>query len=155
MQTAIGPDGAVLYVIAAAPDQLPPVAKRDLEQAWEVARSGAAGPPRRFRFAPADAAPVELLLNDPDAAAWAAAIDAVADLATPRGISLCLRLLALVTLMSRAGWLRRWFTLRRGQAEIDGALLRAAALAPLNAAGGFDETALRALLPATAGREAG
>ncbi len=112
-------------------------------------RPAPAVPLRRRRRA------VELFINDTDAAAWAAAVDAVADLGTPRGISLCLRLLALVTLMSHAEWVRRWFVLRRGDAEINGALLQAAALAPLNEAGGFDETALRALLPQAAEREAG
>ncbi len=164
VRTVIGENGAVLHVIATPPGQLPPVAKRDLEQAWEAARAGAAGPPRLFRFAPAGTAPagtapagtapVELFLNDSDAAAWAAAVDAVADLGTPRGISICLRLLALVALMGRADWVRPWFVLRRGGAEIDGGLLQAAALAPLNEVGGFDETALRALLPQAAAREA-
>ena len=155
MRTAIGQNGTVLHVIAAAPARLPVVGKRDLEQAWEAARARSAGPPRAFRFAPPGAAPVELLLNDTDAASWAAAVDAVADLATPRGLSICLRLLALVELMSRAGWARQWFSLRAGEAEIAGALLQAAALAPLNEAGGFDEPALRALLPRAAAREAG
>ena len=68
-------------------------------------------------------------------------------LTTPHGVSVCLRLLALVALMAQAGWARPWFALAPGGAEIRPELLQAAALAPLTDSGGFDETALRALLP--------
>jgi hypothetical protein len=150
VRTTVGPDGAVLHLIAAPPATLPAVTKRDLEQAWEAAQSGQAGlnaPPRGFRFARPAGAPIELMLNDRDAAAWAVAVDGIANLSTPHGVSLCLRLLGLVELMSRAGWARAWFSLSRAGAEIAPALLQAAALSPLNEAGGFDEPALRALLP--------
>jgi len=60
-----------------------------------------------------------------------------------------LRLLALVALMAQAAWLRDWFEISRGGAILKPALLQAAALSPLTQSGGFDETALRALLPHT------
>ncbi len=148
--TAYGPAGEVLHVLSVPPPTLPSVTKRDLEQAWEAAQAAGAAPlppARGFRFARVAGEPVELILHDPDAAAWAAAVDRVADLSTMRGVSLCLRLLGLVELMGRAGWARAWFTLDRGGADIAPALLLAAALAPLNETGGFDEPALQALLP--------
>jgi len=150
VRTTFGPDGEVLHLVAVPPAGLPTVTKRDLEQAWEAAQSGSAGiaaPPRGFRFARPAGVPVELILNDRDAAAWAVAVDGIADLSTAHGVSLCLRLLSLVELMSRAAWARAWFTLGRAGAEIAPALLQAAALAPLDDSGGFDETGLRALLP--------
>jgi hypothetical protein len=150
VRTRFGPDGEVLHLVATPPAALPAVTKRDLEQAWEAAQQGSAGnaaPPRGFSFARPDDTPVELVLNDRDAAAWAVAVDRIADLSTLHGVSLCLRLLGLVELMSRAAWARAWFTLSRAGTEIAPALLQAAALVPLNEAGGFDEPALRALLP--------
>jgi hypothetical protein len=152
VETAYGPHGEVLHSLAWLPDRLPPVTKRDMERAWDAARaeSTVAAPLRGFRFARPEGAPVELYLNDPDASAWAGAVDRAADLSTTHGVSLCLRLLALVDAMGRLDWLRGWFSFAPGGAEIKPALLQAAALAPLNEAGGFDETALRALLPAAA-----
>ena len=137
------PDGSIVRLIPYAPDQLPPVQKRDIEMAWELAKAVRhPGPKQIFRFCSLD-----LVIADPDAAAWAQAVDATASLATPHGLSLCLRLLALVALMAEPILLRGWFSLSRGGATLSPALLQAAALAPLNASGGFDETALRALLP--------
>jgi hypothetical protein len=147
IDVAAGPRGEVLHLVGAAPDALPAVTKRDLEQAWEAAHEGGGdGPQRGFRFA-GPGEPVVLILDDPDAASWAAAVDRIASLSTAHGVSLCLRLLGLVELMTRAAWARPWFSLSRHGAEIRSALLQAAALSPLNGQGGFDETALRALLP--------
>jgi hypothetical protein len=137
------PDGSIVRLIPCAPDHLPPVQKRDIEMAWELAQAVRhPGPKQIFRFCALD-----LVIADPDAAAWAQAVDGTANLATPHGLSLCLRLLALVALMAAQSWVRDWFTLARGGAIIKPALLQAAALAPLNPSGSFDETALRALLP--------
>jgi hypothetical protein len=119
-----------------------------LEQAWEAAGLSSAAPPRFFRFATAEGPPVELLLQDSDAAAWAAAVERSAGLSTPYGISVCLRLLALVALMAEAVWARGWFVLGRDGAEVRPELWHAAALVTLTDSGGFDETDLRALLPA-------
>ncbi len=156
VRTATGPGGEVLHVLDAPAPALPAVTKRDIEQAWEAARAvrGAIPPARGFRFTRSAGPPVELLLRDRDAAAWAAAVDGIADLSTPRGVSLCLRLLGLVELMGRAAWVRAWFRLDRAGAEIAPALMQAAALSPLTESGGFDEGALRALLPAQAAETA-
>jgi hypothetical protein len=144
------PDGGVLHVLTRPASALPPVAKRDLEQAWEVAQGVRVSAPaaRSFRFGPEPA--VELRVGDRDAASWVAAVEGSIGLATPHGVSVCLRLLALVALMAQARWARGWFALERNGANIRSELWQAAALAPLNDAGGFDETALRALLPQTA-----
>jgi hypothetical protein len=138
----------VLHLIYAPPSCLPTVTRQDLERAWDAAGSSSPAPPRLFRFAGADGPPVELLLQDRDAAAWAASVERSAGLATPYGISICLRLLALVALMAEAGWAHAWFVLCRDGAKIRPELWHAAALATLNDSGGFDETDLRALLPA-------
>ena len=109
----------MLHLLDAPPQALPSVTKRDIEQAWEAAQGVAARtvPPRGFHFpAAAPGAPLALTLHDKDAAAWAAAVDEIADLSTPRGVSLCLRLLGLIELMGRAGWVRAWFSLDPGGA---------------------------------------
>jgi len=149
VKVLVGQRGEVVHSLSHLPDALPPVTRRDLEMAWEAAHAGAetSAPPRAFRFAQPEAAPVQLVLNDPDAAAWALAVDGIADLATAHGVSLCLRLLALVALMARAEWMRPWFALDRSGLNFDPALLQAAAISPLSRSGDFDETALRALLP--------
>jgi len=138
----------MVHFISASASALPSVTKRDLEQAWELAQAcGVPAPPAR-RFCFNAELPVEIMLADDDASAWVAAVERAAGLETPHGVSLCLRLLALVALMAQASWARAWFTLGRGGAEIRPELLQAAALAPLTESGSFDETALRALLPA-------
>ncbi|MBR0659251.1 hypothetical protein GWK15_01545 [Roseomonas oryzicola] len=129
---------------------MPPVAPRDLEAAWDRARAAAAaerwGAPRRLLFRRPDGSAQEMLLADADAACWAEAVDAAHDLGTMGGLSLCLRLLALVEVMTRARWLRGLFAMTSEGIEIDPALLRAAAAMPLDAAARFDETGLRRLL---------
>ncbi len=89
---------------------------------------------------------VAIVLRDPDARAWAASVDRIADLSTPHGISLCLRLLGLVALIGDATWLAPYVTIRRDGAALDTALLAAAATTRLTAAGGLDENQMRALL---------
>ncbi len=152
IRTQTSRSGTKYHLVPHDAAALPAVTKRDLEQAWEAAREAAlaAAPPARhvFRFARDEAPPLDLALNDKDAASWAGAVDRVADLSTAHGISVCLRLLALVELMGSTPWARAWFTLNRAGLEFHPALLQAAALSPLTDTGGFAETALRALLPA-------
>ena len=64
------------------------------------------------------------------------------------GLSLCLRLLALVDLLARARWADGFCQVRRGGAELHPALLRAAASAELTNDARFDETRFRACLTA-------
>ncbi len=155
IRTEFGPDGEILHLVPHAAASLPTVTKRDLEQAWEASRAAAMAPSqpgrdaaiRLIRFTQSERPPLDLLLNDPDAASWAAAIGRLVDFSTGHGISVCLRLLALVELMGRAAWTRPWFTLTRAGLDFHPSLLQAAALSPLTETGGFVETALRALLP--------
>jgi hypothetical protein len=70
---------------------------------------------------------------------------------TSYGLSLCLRLLALVDLIARAPWAAGFCVLgrgRRGTAELHPALLRAASSPPLTAEARFDESCFRARLAA-------
>jgi hypothetical protein len=150
-----GRGGEVLYLLREPPSVLPLVSKRDLEQAWEAAGCVTAlGPARVFCFKLPDAPPLELRVADRDASAWVAAVEQSIGLGTARGVSVCLRLLALVALMAQAGWARDWFAVSRAGARIRPELLHAAAMVRLNATGGFDETALRALLPGEMARGA-
>jgi len=144
-----GPGGITLHLVPRLPPALPCVTARDLEQAWEATQPATFAPPRAFRFD--GPVPLELRLADPDAAAWVAAVERSVGLGTLHGVSVCLRLLALIALMARAAWARDWFTLARDGAVIRPELLRAAASAPLNEGGGFDETALQALMPCSSG----
>lgn len=133
---------------------------RDLERAWYAAREAAIaadwGVTRGFRFRGADGSVVDLALADRDAACWAGAVDGTVGLSSSYGLSVCLRLLALVDLLARADWAAPFCRLEPDGAELDGTLLRAAAAAPLNADLRFEEAPFRARLdrPALAPPEA-
>ena len=151
-------DGTLTYRVAMPPEALPPVRPRDLDAAWQRARAAARaanwGTLRLFRFERADGGHTDLALADPDAACWAEAADHVAPLASAYGLSLCLRLLALVALMaeasrSAANWTVPFFTLRRDGADIAPTLLAAAAQASLTREALFDPETLRARLATT------
>jgi hypothetical protein len=141
-------DGALTYLIGVAPEALPPVRPRDLAAAWDAARAAATaeawGAPRFFRFRRADETVVDLALADPDASCWAAAVDGTVGLASALGLSLCLRLLGLVDLLATAVWAKPLVSLRRDGAEIDPALLLAAATLPLTREARLDEIRVQA-----------
>jgi hypothetical protein len=145
-----GQHGLLTYFVDLPPEDLPAVRGRDVDLAWNAARQAAIsaiwGSPRGFRFRRADGSYTDLALADRDASCWAAAVDATVGLASSYGISLCLRLLALVDLLARAPWTASLFRLARDGAELDPALLRAAAIAPLNAEARFDEDLFRSRL---------
>lgn len=151
IRVAAAADGTLTYLVGMPPEALPPVRVRDLDAAWHHARAAAAraawGETRLFRFRRADGEVTDLALADPDAACWAAAVDAVVGLGSAYGMSVCLRLLALVDLMAHAGWAAAYFTLRRDGAEIAPALLAAAATAALTHAARFDPDDLRGRMP--------
>jgi hypothetical protein len=157
VRLAVGQDGTRGYWVGITPAELPPVRARDLERAWDAARDAAAradwSVPRLFRFERGDGVPpTELALADPDACCWAGAVERTLGLATTYGISVCLRLLALVDLMGSARWAGSLFTLRRDGAAIEPQLWRAAASLPLTDQGRLDEEGLRArLLPGPRG----
>jgi hypothetical protein len=148
VRTQMRADGALTYLIALAPEALPPVRARDLAAAWDAARAAAAaeawGAARFFRFRRPDGGTTDLALADPDASCWAAAVDAMVGLGTALGLSLCLRLLGLVDLLATARWTKPLVALRRDGAEIDPGLLHAAATVPLTREARLDEIRLRA-----------
>lgn len=142
--------GALAYAIPCPPEALPAVRPQALLAAWRAARAAAAagrwGPPRTLVFARDATEPAVLAIADRDARAWAEAVDRDADLGTLQGLALCLRLLALVEVLSRAAWLAGLFALGEDGIELHPALLGAAAAMPLDAAARFDAEALRRLL---------
>jgi len=143
-------DGGLTYLVDAPPEELPPVRGRDLERAWYAAREAAMatawGSVRGFRFRRADGSFTNLALADRDACCWAAAVDAIAGLKNSYGLSLCLRLLALVDLLARARWAAPLCRLERDGADLHPSLLRVAAATPLTAEARFDEGGFRAHL---------
>ncbi len=146
------PDGRCAYAIEGSPRGLPPVTRRDLDLAWEDARQAALagrwGVVRGFRFRRPDGSAIDLALADPDARCWAGAVDGRVGLHTRYGLSILLRLLALVDLLAHAPWSRLLCKLTprgaRDGAALDGRLLAAAAAAELTDDARFDEPAMRA-----------
>ncbi len=150
IRTSGGPGGAVTYLVDLPPEALPSVCKRDLELAWYAARDAAIADHwdlvRAFRFNRPDGSHTDLALADRDARCWAGAVDRTVGLGTPMGMSLCLRLLALVDLLAHASWVRPLVKLARDGAEFHPALLRAAASQPLTQDARFDEAGFRSRL---------
>ena len=141
-------DGSELHLVPVSPEALPRVRKRDLEQAWDAARNaakdGQEGTRRGFRFANGE----NFALTDRDARSWAGAVDNIADLSTAHGVSVCLRLLALIDLIGRARWLAPFINLDGASgACLDGSLLQAAAVTRLTPGAALDEDELRKLMP--------
>ncbi len=140
----------VTYLVSAPPEALPQVLPRDLDQAWHQARAAALaetdGPALLLRFACGEDPPTDLALTDTDARCWAEAVDAMRGLDTAAGLSLCLRLLALIDLLARERWAGLHVRLHRDGAEIDQDLLREAAMQPLNRDARFDGRSLHAAL---------
>jgi hypothetical protein len=101
---------------------------------------------RAFRFNRPDGSHTDLALADRDAGCWVGAVDRSVGLATTRGLSLCLRLLALIDLLAHAAWARPLFHLARDGAEFHPALLRTAASQPLTQDARFDEAGFRSRL---------
>lgn len=144
--------GALAYLVPVAPERLPAVAPGELLRAWNVARHGAVerlwGVPRLLRFAaPAGREPTEIAIADPDAGAWTEAIDRAFGLETLTGLSLCLRLLALVEVLTRAVRLEAFFDVTPTGVDLHPSLVTAAATLPLDPAARFDEAALMDRLP--------
>ncbi|WP_187829929.1 hypothetical protein [Siccirubricoccus phaeus] len=147
---AEAPDGALTYDIPLPPEALPPVRPEELLEAWHLARRAAAlrqwGPRRVLLFPRPGGETTEFAITDRDAGCWAEAIDRAAGLETIGGLALCLRLLALVELLTRAPSLAALFEVTAEGIELHPSLLAAAAALPLDAAARFDESRLRGLL---------
>ena len=150
IRVGAAPDGSLTYLVDLSPEALPPVARRDLERAWYAARRAALaeqwGAVRVFRFKCADGDHSDLVLADRDASCWAGALDALYGMGTRQGLSLCLRLLALVDLLANAPWAVPLLRLARDGAEPDPALLHVAATEPLTREAQFDPTGFQARL---------
>jgi hypothetical protein len=139
-----GPDGSLTYFVELPPEDLPPVHRRDLERAWYAARDAALaqrwGVARFFRFQRPDGSYGDLALADRDACCW---VDGMVGLRNSYGLSLCLRLLALVDLLARVRWADSLCLLQRDGADLHPSLLRTAANAPLTPEARFDEAGFR------------
>lgn len=169
IRVARAPDGALTYALPLAPQAVPPVTPRALLNAWETAREAVRmaerrhhpavldpiwpdagnlrwGPPRTLVFQPAGGEPTQLAIADRDASAWADAIDSAHGLESLQGMSLCLRLLALVDALSRMKWLAPLFTISASGISFNPSLLAAAATMALDAGARFDEGGLRRVL---------
>ena len=150
MRTGDGPDGSVTYFVDMSPENLPPVHRRDLERAWYAARDAAIAQHwsvvRFFRFRRLDGSYGDLTLADRDACCWAGAVDSTVGLRTSHGLSVCLRLLALVDLLAHVRWADSLCVLQPDGAEFHPSLLRAAASTPLTAEARFDESGFRSRL---------
>ena len=143
------------YLVDHPPEALPPVLGRDLAAAWDAARDAASdaawGAVRLFRFHRPDGSFTDLALSDEDARCWAGAVDGTVGMQTSYGLSLCLRLLALVDLLTRAPWTAALFQIGRTGTALHPALLSAAATAQLTAEARFDESGFRAKLDCSPG----
>ncbi len=151
-------DGTLTYQIDHAASELPPVRGRDILAAWDLARDAARNAAwdqaRAFRFRSPDSGWTDLKLDDRDAQCWAGAVDRSMGLQTGYGLSVCLRLLALVDLLARSPWLSQLVSLGHRGADPHPALLRLAAEVCLTDDARFDEPRFYArlkTLPATAG----
>ena len=151
VRVGTSPDGVLTYLVDRPPEALPAVRGRDLELAWDAARdaalSGRWGAVRGFRFRRQDGSVTDLALSDRDARCWAGAVDHTVGMNSWYGLSICLRLLALVDLLARAHWAAGLLRLERGGAALHPSLLRAAAVAPLTKEARFDEIGFQARLP--------
>ncbi len=145
-----GPGGSVTYLVEAPLEDLPAVHGRDLERAWYAARDAALARhwsvARLFRFRRPDGSFRDLALADRDACCWAGAVDGMVGLRNSYGLSVCLRLLALVDLLARSRWTDTFCLLRADGADLHPSLLRAAASTPLTAEARFDEATFRSRL---------
>lgn len=143
--------GPVLYRVAVPPAEMPPVPVHALEGALDAARAaarrGGDTRDRNFRFEGPDGTVADFALADPDARTWAEAVDGTANLGTLGGLSLCLRLLALVDLLGKAPWAARYLTTGPEGTRLDPGLLRAAARTDLTEEARFDEASFRRNLP--------
>jgi hypothetical protein len=150
IRLAASSDGTLTYLVDYAASELPAVRGQDILAAWDAAREAALRAAwdvgRGFRFRKPDGGWTDLTLQDRDARCWAGAVSRAVDLQTGYGLSVCLRLLALVDLLGRAPWALGLLVLDRHAARVDPALLRLAAETRLTDDGGFDETGLRARL---------
>jgi hypothetical protein len=151
VRVGIAPDGTVTYLVDRPPEALPPVLRRDLEKAWHAAHAAAVGQrwgaTRGFRFQREDGSFTDLAVADRDARCWVGAVDGTVGMGNSYGLSLCLRLLALIDLLANAPWAPALCRIERDGADLDPTLLGTAASIPLTPEARFDETGFRSRIP--------
>ncbi len=143
-----------LHRLDFGPEDLPPVSPLDLRKAWRAAHVAAEvglamepGYVEGVTFRTKTGAETKFVFADLDAACWAGAIDRTYDLQTITGLSLLFRLLALIELMSKAPWLRPYFSLTaKDGASLDQLLLATAATEPLSTGAGFNPLSFKAAM---------
>ncbi len=86
---------------------------------------------------------------------WAGAVELTVGMGNEYGLSLCLRLIALVELLARARWTDPFFMIGRSGASLHPALLRAAAELRLTPEARFDDTSVQTQLATTAAANCG
>lgn len=136
------------------PSALPAVTTHDLIEGWTAATMAAEmslghepEAARGVRFRRADGEDLGLVFADLDVNCWVGALERTVGLDSLHGLAVCFRLLGLIDLMATAPWTREYYSVGGGDgADIDMALLRAAARHPLNDDARFDSPALRARL---------
>ena len=142
--------GGLIYVIPFGPEALPAVSPADLLAAWQAARDAAEaeawGEARALCFRRQGGEATELVIADPDARCWAAAVDHGFNLGSVYGLAVCLRLLGLIDLLVSAEWARGLFDVSAEGIALHPALLARVAAAPLGHDGRFDSLRLRAEL---------
>ena len=140
------PDGRKMVCAPFGAQALPPVGISDLGKAWEVASMAAEDglvtedtDPEGVVFKDKYGDAIQLEFDDFDALCWATAINRSYGLTTVKGLSLCLRMLALYQVMAESPWALTFFTFdRKNRLKIDKALMAAAAVTQLTADGRFD-----------------
>jgi hypothetical protein len=147
-------DGTLTYLIDHPPSDLPAVGGggRPGALARDAAHRAAWSVGRAFRFRTQDGGWTDLALHDADARCWAGAVDRAVGMQTAYGLSVCLRLLALIEFLARTPWTAGLIDLSH-EAELHPALLRLAAEARLTDDATFDEHGFKKTLqtlPATA-----
>ena len=151
MHVGAGPDGSLTYLVGASPEEF---ADRCTAATWSAPGTRrvtlpwhSAGASPASSASNATTAPYgDLALADRDACCWADAVDGTVGMRNSYGLSVCLRLLALVDLLARVRWADSLCLLQRDGAELHPSLLRAAASSPLTAEARFDETSFRGRL---------
>lgn len=150
VRTLAARHGGLLHLVPIGPEALPAVSPSDLLAAWQAARAAAEaeawGEARALSFRRRGEEATELVIADPDARCWAAAVDHGFGLDTVYGLAVCLRLLGLIDLLASAPWARGLFDVSVEGIELHPALLALVAAAPLGRDGRFDAAALRARL---------
>ena len=143
--------GRITILVTCPIQDLPAVRPAELKQAWDTAsvavRQGLRltdNDPYGLAFKDRSGQSVDLIFHDSDAHLWAVAIHRAFDLSTIKGLSLCLRMLALYQLMAGQSWARCCFKVDKNRPiTIENRLLREAALTNLTETGGFDQAALK------------